>query len=94
MKVMLCIVFECVVALRKVGRQTVDAGQAVPVLGATATSWRGAWEKKAAPNHRGTTRAHPALMGTDEEGITAPWGQEKGKGLCMTWGFLANSFWE
>lgn len=75
---MLCIVFEWVAALRKVVRRTVDVSQAVPVLGASATSGRGAWEKKAAPDHRGTTGAHPASTGAGEEGVTTPRGQEKG----------------
>lgn len=55
-----------------------DVSQAVPVLGASATSGRGAWEKKAAPDHRGTTGAHPASTGAGEEGVTTPRGQEKG----------------
>lgn len=51
-----------------------------------------AWEKKAAPNLSGTTRAHPTLTSTGEEGVTAPQGQEKGKGLCVTWGFPVKGF--
>lgn len=63
-----------------------------PVLGATAISWREVWEERSAPNHRGPARAHPTSTGNHGESVTTPQGQEKGKGLCITWGFTDKGF--